>query len=103
MVFEIVKSMKSLRGLLSLLISYMIFHGWAVLFFVIGVMSSNGWLIGVGSAVMLFWFGPGTPVIPLILVTALFIQRYIFMDQTNRMNLKDKWIELKNKNYFSRR
>ena len=100
MVFEIVKSMKSLRGLLSLLISYMIFHGWAVLFFVIGVMSSNGWLIGVGSAVMLFWFGPGTPVIPLILVTALFIQRYIFMDQTNRMNLKDKWIELKNKNYF---
>lgn len=100
MVFEIVKSMKSLRGLLSLLISYMIFHGWAVLFFVIGVMSSNGWLIGVGSAVMLFWFGPGTPVIPLVLVTALFIQRYIFMDQTNRMNLKDKWIELKYKNYF---
>ncbi len=49
---------------------------------------------------MLFWFGPGTPVIPLVLVTALFIQRYIFMDQTNRMNLKDKWIELKYKNYF---
>lgn len=100
MVWEIIKSMQSLRGLLSLLISYMIFHGWALLFFVIGIMSGNGWLIGVGSAVMLFWFGPGTPVIPLVLITALFIQRYIFMDKKNKIKLKDKWIELKNKNYF---
>jgi hypothetical protein len=100
MVWEIVKSMQSIRGLLSLLISYMIFHGWAVLFLGIGLMSGNGWLIGVGSAVILFWFGPGTPVIPLILIVALFIQRYIFMDMSNKMRLKDKWIELKNKNYF---
>ncbi len=100
MVWEIIKSMQSLRGLLSLLISYMIFHGWALIFFVIGIMSGNAWLIGVGSAVMLFWFGPGTPVISLILITALFIQRYIFMDNKNKVKLKDKWIELKNKNYF---
>ena len=100
MVWEIIKSMQSIRGLLSLLISYMIFHGWALVFFVIGIMSGNAWLIGVGSAVMLFWFGPGTPVIPLILITALFIQRYIFMDNKNKIKLKDKWIELKNKNYF---
>ena len=100
MVWEIIKSMQSIRGLLSLLISYMIFHGWALIFFVIGIMSGNAWLIGVGSAVMLFWFGPGTPVIPLILITALFIQRYIFMDNKNKVKLKDKWIELKNKNYF---
>lgn len=100
MVWEIIKSMRSIRGLLSLLMSYMIFHGWAVLFLGIGIVSSNGWLIGLGSAVILFWFGPGTPVIPLILITALFIQRYILMDQRNKFKLKDKWIELKNKNYF---
>jgi len=100
MVWEIIKSMQSIRGLLSLLISYMIFHGWAVLFFILGIVSSNGYLIGLGSAVILFWFGPGTPVIPLILITALFIQRYIFLDRKHKIKLKDQWIELKNKEYF---
>ncbi|MDO9629331.1 MAG: hypothetical protein Q7I99_05460 [Acholeplasmataceae bacterium] len=90
--------MKSLRGLISLMISYMIFHGWAMLFLVMGIISGNGWLIGVGSAVVLFWFGPGTPVIPLVLITALFIQRYILLDKKNKVNLKEKWIELNQKN-----
>ena len=67
MIWEIIKSMKSVRGLISLFIAYMIFHGWALTFFVLGILSGNGWLLGVGSAVMLFWFGPGTPVIPLII------------------------------------
>lgn len=97
MVWEIIKSMKSVRGLISLFIAYMIFHGWALIFFIIGVLSGNGWFLGVGTAVMLFWFGPGTPVTPLILVTAIIIQRYILMDQSNTISIKQKWKELNEK------
>ena len=94
MVWEVITTMKTLKGLLSLLISYMLFHGWAVVFFIIGTISGNAWLIGIGSAVILFWFGPGTPVIPLILVVALIIQRYVFFESTHQMSIKDKWEEI---------
>ncbi|AUD65357.1 hypothetical protein BK011_06515 [Tenericutes bacterium MZ-XQ] len=97
MVWEVARTMKTLRGLLSLFISYMIFHGWAVLFFVIGTISGNGWLIAIGSAVIIFWFGPGTPVIPLILIVALIIQRYIFFESTHQISIKEKWVELNQK------
>ncbi len=97
MIWEIIKSMKSIRGLISLFIAYMIFHGWAVVFFVIGFLSSNGWFLGIGSAVMLFWLGPGTPVIPLIIVTAMLIRRYILMDQSYKIDIKHKWEELNQK------
>jgi hypothetical protein len=94
MVWEVIKTMKTLRGMISLFIAYMIFHGWALLFFIIGTLTANAWLLGIGSFVLLFWFGPGTPVIPLILVTALLIQRYVFFDSTNQVKIKDKWKEL---------
>ena len=97
MVWEIFKSMKSLRGILALFISYMIFHGWAVIFLVIGTLTGNGYLIGLGSAVILFWFGPGTPVIPLIIITALFIRRYLLFEKTEKLDLKAKWKELNQK------
>ena len=99
MVWEIIKSMKSVRGVIALFLSYMIYHGWAALFFITGVLFSNLWLLGIGTTVMLFWFGPGTPLIPLILVTALFIQRYILLDKSNKISLKEKWIELNKHNY----
>lgn len=102
MVWEVITTMKTLRGLISLFISYMIFHGWAVLFFIIGSITGNGWLIGIGSAVILFWFGPGTPVIPLILVVALIIQRYVFFESTHQVSIKEKWIEL-NQKYQSKK
>ena len=97
MVWEVIKSMKSIRGLISLFIAYMLFHGWAVLFFILGLISQNAWLIGTGTAAILFWFGPGTPLIPLILITAMFIQRYILLDQSYKVNLKEKWKELNQK------
>lgn len=94
MVWDVITTMKTFKGLISLFISYMLFHGWAVLFFVIGTITGNGWLIGIGSAVILFWFGPGTPVIPLILVVALMIQRYVFFESTHQVSIKEKWREI---------
>lgn len=100
MIWEVVKTMKTLRGLISLFIAYMFYHGWAVLFFISGIIWGNAWLIAVGTGVILFWFGPGTPLIPLVLVTALLIQRYVFFDSTNQIKIKDKWNEIKEKNQF---
>lgn len=101
MVWEVIKSMKSIRGLISLFISYMIFQGWAVLFVIFG----DAWMKGIGAAVITFWFGPGTPTIPIILIVALFIQRYLLLDSSNQIHFKEKWKELnsqfgkKNKNF----
>ena len=100
MIWEVIKSMKTLRGLISLFISYMIFHGWAVLFLWIGLISNNIWFTAVGTTVVLFWFGPGTPFFPLTLITALLIQRYILLDQTNKIEIKKKWKELNDKESF---
>ena len=97
MVWEIIKSMNSLRGLIALFISYMIFHGWAVIALLIGSLSGNAYLIGLGTAVILFWFGPGTPVIPLIIITALFIRRYVLFEKKEKLDLKAKWKELNEK------
>lgn len=89
--------MKSVRGLIALFISYMLFHGWAVIALFMGTVTGNAYLIGLGTAVILFWFGPGTPVIPLIIVTALFIKRYLLLDKKHRINLREKWKELNQK------
>ena len=97
MVWEIIKSMNSLRGLIALFISYMIFHGWAVVVLLLGSLSGNAYLIGLGTAVILFWFGPGTPVIPLIIITALFIRRYVLFEKKEKLDLKTKWRELNEK------
>lgn len=97
MVWEIIKSMNSLRGLIALFISYMIFHGWAVVALLLGSLSGNAYLIGLGTAVILFWFGPGTPVIPLIIITALFIRRYVLFEKKEKLDLKAKWKELNEK------
>lgn len=96
-VWHVIKSMKSIRGFIALFISYMIFHGWAVVIFVIGSLTSHVYLMGLGTAVILFWFGPGTPLIPLIIITALILKRYVFFEKTENLNVKEKWKELNRK------
>lgn len=93
-VWAVIRSMNSVRGYISLFISYMLYQGWAVLFIILGSLFSHPWLLGIGTTVVLFWVGPGTPVIPLIIVTALFIKRYILFDKSHTVNIKEKWIEL---------
>lgn len=97
MVWEIIKSMKTIRGLFALFISYMLFHGWAVIFLLLGTMTNNPLWIAVGTSVIVFWFGPGTPVIPLIIVSAFFIKRYVLLDRSERIHFRKLWKELNEK------
>ncbi|RJX24700.1 MAG: hypothetical protein C4537_06075 [Acholeplasma sp.] len=97
MVWEIIRSMKTIRGLFALFISYMLFHGWAVILLLIGTLITNPLWIAIGTTVILFWFGPGTPIIPLIIIVAFFIKRYILLDKSERIHFRTLWKKLNEK------
>lgn len=83
-VWYVIRGMFSWRGLLALFISFMVYEGWAFLFIVFGTIIPNVWMTTVGTAVVLMWVGPGTPLIPIIVITALGIQRFIFRERNPR-------------------
>lgn len=71
----------SWKGVVSFIISFMFWTGWAIAFVVIGIIFGNAWLYSTGTTVILFWAGPFTPMWLLIVSTALVLQRYVFRDK----------------------
>lgn len=49
------------------IITFLILSAPIWLFYTLGIIFNNGWLIGIASAYWLFWIGPFTPFIPLCL------------------------------------
>lgn len=90
--WELVKSMGTVKGLIALFISFSIYVGWAIALLVIGVITSNGYLISLGTGVILFWLGPFTPMWLLIITTAVFIQRVMLRDK--KAKLKEEILKL---------
>lgn len=78
---RLIKSMGSIKGLISLFISFMIYVGWAIALLIVGIIIGDAWLISVGTGTILFWAGPFTPMWMLIIGTAIFIQRFILRDK----------------------
>ncbi len=101
LIWETIKTMKTWRGVLSLFISFMIFAGWAYVFIGVGIIVKNPSLVAIGSAVALFWIGPFTPLIPIVLIVAFLIQRYIFRDRSNDEALKTAIIKFKQQGFRS--
>lgn len=93
--YKLILSMKTGRGILALFLSYLIFHGWAVVFIVFGTITDNLVLVTIGTTVVLFWLGPFTPLIPLIFVTAFIIQRYLLFDKSRPFKIKQVWQMIK--------
>ena len=77
-VIRLIKSFKSTKGIISLIISFVIFVGWALIFLLIGILTNNPWYIGIGTTVVVFWAAPLTPMWVLIIGFALFLQRVVF-------------------------
>ena len=71
----------SWKGIISFIISFSLYVGWAIAFIVIGIIFGNAWLYSTGTTVVLFWAGPFTPMWLLIVSTALVLQRYVFRDK----------------------
>lgn len=77
----------SWKGIVSFIISFSLYVGWAIAFVVIGIIFGNAWLYSTGTTVILFWAGP-LPMWLLIVSTALVLQRYVFRDKKS-MGWKD--------------
>lgn len=83
----------SWKGIVSFIISFSLYVGWAIAFVVIGIIFGNAWLYSTGTAVVLFWAGPFTPMWLLIVSTALVLQRYVFRDKKSMgwKEIKQYW------------
>lgn len=83
----------SWKGVVSFIISFMFWTGWAIAFVVIGIIFGNAWLYSTGTTVILFWAGPFTPMWLLIVSTALVLQRYAFRDKKSMgwKEIKQYW------------
>ncbi len=83
----------SWKGIISFIISFSLYVGWAIAFIVIGIIFGNAWLYSTGTTVILFWAGPFTPMWLLIVSTALVLQRYVFRDKKSMgwKEIKQYW------------
>lgn len=79
--WELIKSFNTPKGLISLLISFILFCGWALVFILIGILFKNAWFFSIGSAVITFWSLPLTPMWPTIIAFAMFLRKFIFKDK----------------------
>ncbi|HQO99428.1 MAG TPA: hypothetical protein PL042_02295 [Caldisericia bacterium] len=83
----------SWKGIVSFIISFSLYVGWAIAFVVIGIIFGNAWLYSTGTTVILFWTGPFSPMWLLIVSTALVLQRYVFRDKKSMgwKEIKQYW------------
>lgn len=82
----VIKSFGSVKGILSLFISFMVFYGWALVFIVIGIISGNAWFYGTGTAVIVFWAGPFTPFFPIMIAFASVLRLKVFRDKKKEVD-----------------
>lgn len=94
--WAVVKSMGNWKGVLSLLIVWLVLSGVGLA--IVGFIVKNKWLIGIGGSVFAFWAGPFTPLIPLTIAIAMLVQRYIFRDKNVSIKMiREKFKEVKEK------
>lgn len=79
--WELIKSFNTPKGLISLLISFILFCGWALVFIGLGIAFKNAKLIAIGSSVIVFWSAPLTPMWGTIIAFAMFLRKFIFKDK----------------------
>lgn len=88
-IFKLMKQMGNWRGLISLLISWLMLSGSGLI--ILGIILKVKALTTIGIAIYAFWLGPFTPLIPLMIGFALVLQRVVFRDKNVK---KDKIIAL---------
>lgn len=91
-IWAIVKSMGSWKGVVSLILVWLIISGSGVA--LVGFILQNAWLIGVGTSIYTFWLLPLTPMIPINIALAMAVQRFIFQDRNVSIkSIKEKFKE----------
>ena len=88
-VWRVVKQMGSIRGVIALILVWLIISGSGVS--LLGLILKNGYLIGLGATIYAFWLAPLTPLIPINIAIAMLFQRYVLRDKSVG------WTEIKKK------
>lgn len=79
-IWNIIKSMKGWRGILSLLLVWLIISGAGLI--ILGYILAIPTLRTIGYSMYIFWLGSMTPLMPLTIALALIVQRFIFQDRS---------------------
>ncbi len=91
-IWAVVKSMGNWKGVLSLLITWLLISGSGVS--LLGIIIANTWLIGIGATIYGFWLLPLTPLIPINIGIVMLMQRYVFRDKSVSLKaIKSKFKE----------
>ncbi len=79
-IWELLKQMGSIKGVISFSIVWIILSGVGLM--IIGFIIRNAYLKYIGGIIFLFWLGPMTPLVPLVIALALVFQRYVLRDKS---------------------
>jgi len=86
----LLKSFWTKKGIISFIIAFMTVEGWAIVFMILGLITKNYKLLGIGSGVTLMWAGPFTPMWMIIAALAFCLQKFILRDPEALT-----WVEIK--------
>lgn len=76
----IIKTMGNWKGILSLIIIWLIISGSGLV--IVGFVFNFSYLIWLGSTIYGLWLMPYFPLIPINIVIALLFQRYVLIDKS---------------------
>ncbi len=89
-IFGVIKQMGSVRGIIALILTWLLLSGVGVGF--VGIILKNAYLIGLGGTMVAFWVAPFTPLIPITIAISMLIQRYVFQDRrVSWRNIKEQF------------
>lgn len=95
--WEFIKSFNTAKGYISLIIAWCIMYGWVVAFFVIGTVAEDAYLLGIATTVAVFWAGPFTPFLPILVGLTRFIQKIILRDKAVPKHIRE-WTDKEKEN-----
>ncbi len=94
--WNVIKSMGNLKGVLALLITWLIISGSGLI--ILGFIFAIPKLTFIGTSIYAFWLLPLTPLIPINIGIAMLVQKYVFRDKNvSWENIKKQFAKVKEK------
>src|SRR5678816_565699 len=94
--WNVIKSMGNLKGVLALLITWLIISGSGLI--ILGFIFAIPKLTFIGTSIYAFWLLPLTPLIPINIGIAVLVQKYVFRDKNvSWENIKKQFAKVREK------
>ena len=94
--WNVIKSMGNLKGVLALLITWLIISGSGLI--ILGFIFAIPKLTFIGTTIYGFWLLPLTPLIPINIGIAMLVQKYVFRDKNvSWENIKKQFAKVREK------